>query len=85
MTFSAVSTRAIHTGRSACSGSNSAGSITIASTVKMSSTTSHPTATCPAVECSELLSDKTRTTTTVLATANATPKTMPPALLQPIE
>ena len=67
-----------------CSGPKSAGSSTIARTVKMSSTTSQPTAMCPAGVCSALLSDRTRTTTTVLATASAMPNTVPPAQPHPI-
>ena len=54
-----------------------AGSSTRATTVKRSSTTSQPTAICPVGVCRSRLSARMRTSTTVLATASAMPKTMP--------
>ena len=62
---------------------NSTGSMTSTRTVKRSSTTSQPTAMWPVGVCSSLLSDKTRTSTTVLATESASPKTAPAVHPQP--
>ena len=45
-------------------------------TVSRSSTTSQPTAMCPAEVCSSRLSDSTRTSTTVLATESDRPNTI---------
>ena len=59
------------------------GSITSATTVKRSSTTSQPTAMWPVRVCSALLSASTRISTTVLATDSAMPNTMPLDQLHP--
>ena len=59
------------------------GSSTSTSTVKRSSTSSQPTATCPAGVWSASLSASTRSSTTVLATEIARPNTMPAARPQP--
>ena len=56
---------------------NTTGISTSARTVNRSSTTSQPTAICPVGVCRSLLSDKTRSSTTVLATEIAMPNTMP--------
>ena len=55
------------------------GSSTNTNTVKMSSTTSQPTATWPACVCRRLLSVSMRKSTTVLATEIARPNTKPGA------
>ena len=59
------------------------GKVTSTMTVKMSSTTSQPTATCPAGVWSASLSERTRIRTTVLATEMASPNTRPAPRLQP--
>ena len=60
-----------------------AGITTSTRTVKRSSTTSQPTAICPAGVCSSRLSESTRMRTTVLATDRPMPKTRPATNGQP--
>ena len=61
------------------------GSSTRTITVNRSSTTSQPTAMWPAGVCSDRESESTRTSTTVLATDSASPKTMAAGQPQPSE
>ena len=82
-TFSAVHASTSQRGESDVARPKRAGSTTSAMTVNKSSTTSHPTATCPKGVCRWLESDRTRTSTTVLATPSASPNTIAPAHSQP--
>ncbi len=83
--FSTASPRAIHRPPPPPPESmNMTGNITRTSTVNRSSTTSHPTAMCPVGVWSSLLSDNTRTRTTVLATDRASPNTTPAAHPHPM-
>src|SRR6478752_4361840 len=59
------------------------GSITNANTANKSSTTNQPTAMRPVAVCRSLLSARTRSMTTVLATEIDTPNTIPADQLQP--
>ena len=61
----------------------SVGSSTSMTMVRRSSTTSHPMAMWPLEACSSLVSESTRTSTTVLATDNVSPKTNDEVQLQP--
>ena len=65
------------------SGERKVGSSTSSRMVKRSSTTSQPSATCPARVCSRPLSPMTRVSTTVLATEMDMPNTRPAVKLPP--
>src|SRR5262249_2470134 len=67
----------------AVEGAKMTGSSTSTNTVKMSSTTSQPIAIVPVWLWSWLLSERTRVSTTVLATDSASPKTIPAGQSQP--